>query len=417
MKKANWGVIVHQNVKLPFFENLIKEKVNLQPLIDKINWLTTELVKLRDQTITSVLEEIRNNGVQDLVTKELVKQVDGKIKELKEIDKEIKQKLEQLDNKDQGILTQISALNNLSNELNTKYTKLNEKLLGLIDEKHLEKITENVNKINQLMTALNTINSTVQGLKSNVDLLSTKYDNEIKKLDEKIKNIDMSNYATKSELGNYVNRTQINEYAKKSELTGFANKTELNSYATKSELNNYANKSELNGLVNKTELNNYMKKDEANSIHQTYNIKLNEKANLSHFDSYYKKDETDKKYASKTEILNPSEKKNTSNMWKFFKFTDSETDWEMSLIDPDKYGYISADYYSIAISREYMGFFNFGNQKPYEGKNVNNRFLFSIDKNTKHPKIILGNLEYSYVDFAKLKKMLDKHVKEDGNWQ
>ena len=104
-------------------------------------------------------------------------------------------------------------------------------------------------------------------------------------------------------------------------------------------------------------------------------------------------------------------------MWKFFKFTDSETDWEMSLIDPDKYGYISADYYSIAISRGYMGFFNFGNQKPYEGKNVNNRFLFSIDENTRHPKIILGNLEYSYVDFAKLKKMLDKHVKEDGNWQ
>ena len=430
MKKANWGVIVHQNVKLPFFENLIKEKVNLQPFIDKINWLTTELVKLRDQTITSVLEEIRNNGVQDLVTKELVKQVDGKIKELKEIDKEIKQKLEQLDNKDQGILNQISLLNNLSNQLNTKYTKLNEQLLGLIDEKHLEKITENVNKINQLITALNTINSTVQGLKSNVDLLSTKYNNEIKKLDEKIKNIDMSNYATKSELGNYVNKTQINEYAKKSELTGFANKTELNSYATKLELdeygkksdiintlNNYASKNELNELASKSELNNYMKKDEANSIHQTYNTKLNEKANLSHFDSYYKKDETNKKYASKTEILNPSEKKNTSDMWKFFKFTDSETDWEMSLIDPDRYGYISADYYSIAISRGYMGFFNFGNQKPYEGKNVNNRFLFSIDENTKHPKIILGNLEYSYVDFAKLKKMLDRHVKEDGEWK
>ena len=92
-------------------------------------------------------------------------------------------------------------------------------------------------------------------------------------------NVDLSAYATKKELDNYLSRTDANNhYAQKGWASQtFAYKGDLGAFVRKSEIGQYAltpgdaasryvNKIEGRSFANKTELDNYVKKTELNSL-------------------------------------------------------------------------------------------------------------------------------------------------------
>lgn len=87
--------------------------------------------------------------------------------------------------------------------------------------------------------------------------------------------VDLSIYATKTELNqkadksqltNYATNTALNQKADKSELASYATKTELNQKANASDLANYATKTELNQKADESALANYATNDSVSEL-------------------------------------------------------------------------------------------------------------------------------------------------------
>lgn len=85
---------------------------------------------------------------------------------------------------------------------------------------------------------------------------------DIESLEKDLNKIDLTIYAKKSDLVEYVKEGDLTLYAKKTDLDTYAKKSDLTLYAKFSDLDTYAKKSDLAVYVKVTDLNEYAKKSE-----------------------------------------------------------------------------------------------------------------------------------------------------------
>lgn len=137
--------------------------------------------------------------------------------------------------------------------------------------KDINKLSDNVTEENDIISDVNGniyirknvgYHKLYDGDGINVDDRLNEIVADIESVEKDLNKIDLTIYAKKSDLVEYLTSEDLTLYAKKSDLDTYTKKSDLTLYAKISDLDTYAKKSDLATYVQVTDLNDYAKKSE-----------------------------------------------------------------------------------------------------------------------------------------------------------